>query len=63
MDVGDLVVPRGTNSGMQGVDYGIGIIVDSYFNYNDSTEYFCVNWAHEYQWWTEYELKPFSRHA
>ena len=57
MRVGDLVIPISDDVGIQGVDYGIGLITDSYYNDADLTEYFCVDWQHEYQWWADTELK------
>ena len=57
MKVGDLVIPIREDVGVVGVDYGIGLITDSYYNDADLTEYFCVDWKHEHQWWAKHELK------
>ena len=57
-DIGDLVVP-GVDWGIDGVDYGIGLVIDMYTDEFDPHQYYCVQWRHEFQWWNEGELLPY----
>tara|TARA_B100001123_G_scaffold448460_3_gene609722 strand:+ start:1450 stop:1632 length:183 start_codon:yes stop_codon:yes gene_type:complete len=60
MKVGDLVVPLRTK---EEAGLGFGLIIESYFNDSDLTEYFYVAWKHEAQWWSELELKVIDEPA
>tara|TARA_R100000152_G_C6719083_1_gene145355 strand:+ start:287 stop:469 length:183 start_codon:yes stop_codon:yes gene_type:complete len=56
--VGDIVLPR-ENWATDGVDYGIGVLIDVYVD-DDGMEFFEVQWSHEKQWWKSYEMKVVS---
>lgn len=58
MKVGDLVLPR-DDWKTKGLDYGIGIILDTYDD-DDGMEYYEVKWEHEIQWWRGYEMILFN---
>jgi hypothetical protein len=58
MKIGDLVRPR-EGWMTEGLDYGIGIILDTYED-DDGMRYFEVQWNHECQWWKPYEMKVIS---
>ena len=59
MKVGDIVLPK-NDASMVGVDYGYGIIIDSYES-DDGMVYWEVAWpGADKTWWHELELELVS---
>ena len=58
MKVGDLVEAYESAKTL-GIDYGLGILLDSYEDDNGLL-YFEVQWKHERQWFARQELKVVS---
>lgn len=58
MKTGDLVEAYESAKTL-GIDYGLGILLDSYEDDNGIL-YFEVQWKHERQWFAEQELKVIS---
>ncbi len=56
--IGDLVTPR-CGSGVVGVDYGVGLIIDIHEHSRGlrGRKSYVVQWHHEHQWWDDDELK------
>jgi len=59
MKVGDLVIPNRYDSHVEGT----GLITDSFYNDSDLHEYFYVKWSHDFEWWSELELKVINEHS
>jgi len=61
--VGDLVKPR-LNWASGGEDlentYGVGVIIDQYYDDVSGYDYFHVAWRHQAEWWMQDELKLVS---
>jgi hypothetical protein len=53
--VGDLVRPK-LEWATEHIDYGIGVVIDAYYDDISDNEYFKVSWKHECQWWRADEL-------
>ena len=58
MKVGDLVKPYAEFMTL-GIDYGVGVIIDSYEN-DSGLLYFEIQWKHERQWFGQDEIKVIS---
>jgi len=58
MKVGDLVEPY-ENFKIEGIDYGIGVILDSYED-RDGLLFFEVQCNHQRQWFGQDEIKVIS---
>ena len=59
MKVGDLVKPR-LEWEIEGIEYGIGVIVDLYYDDVGGQIYYYVSWKREAQWWIQDELELIS---
>ena len=62
MKVGDLVKPK-LEWAIEGIDYGVGVIIDCYLNNGDhdvDVWYYQISWKHETQWCVEGELELIS---
>ncbi len=59
MKIGDVVLPK-NSSAMLGVDYGYGVIIDSYES-DDGVMYHHVAWpGADHTWWGDLELELVS---
>jgi|TARA_R110000824_G_scaffold188071_4_gene369427 hypothetical protein len=62
--VGDLVKPRlnWVDGGNEMFDdtYGMGVIIDQYYDDVSGFDYFHVAWRHQAEWWMQDELQLVS---